>query len=59
MEVLHRLRCHRLHLISTGAFWACSMCGYALHKRPFLPKRPARYFRDVSQLPGKKGARNA
>ena len=30
MKVRHCLRCRRPSLIATGAFWACSTCGYAI-----------------------------
>jgi ribosomal protein L37AE/L43A len=36
MKVLHCLRCHRQHLFPTGAFWACSTCGYSITQAALL-----------------------
>lgn len=40
MKLLECLRCSRRSLVSTGAFWACGTCGYAITQAALLAEQP-------------------
>jgi ribosomal protein L37AE/L43A len=46
MKIQHCPRCQQRSLISTGAFWACGNCGYAITQAALFFEHAAIQARD-------------
>lgn len=52
MKLLECLRCNRISLVSTGAFWSCGTCGYAITQAALLAEQPQSLIRNQAATLG-------
>lgn len=52
MKLLECLRCNRRSLMSTGAFWSCGTCGYAITQAALLAEQPRSPIRNQAATLG-------
>ncbi len=52
MKLLDCLRCNRRSLMSTGAFWSCGTCGYAITQAALLVEQPRSLLRNQAATLG-------
>jgi ribosomal protein S27AE len=58
MKIQHCPRCQQRSLISTGAFWACGSCGYAITQAALFLDHAGTQARDRQITPGSRAGKH-